>query len=111
MAIADSFEVKNSAKITDEDLKGYIKKLQTKSEPIFAITNSGSPMSFLKETTARRLQQNDSSTIFNYNPTVETTRNLACYMLQGEYNYTKRMAIDSSRIRGLGNSFNPIYCG
>ena len=79
MAITDSFEVKISAKITDEDLKGHIMILKKKSEPIFAITDSGSPMSFLNETTARRLQQNDSSTIFKYNPTVDTARDLACY--------------------------------
>ena len=68
LSINESFEIKTSAEITDEGLNGHIVKLKTKSEPIFPIADSGSPKSFLNETTARPLQQNDSSTVFKYIP-------------------------------------------
>ena len=55
MTNCESFEVEKSAKISDEGIDGHRKKLKSKSEPIFAIADSGSPMSFLNETTARRL--------------------------------------------------------
>ena len=59
MAIAEAFEVKTSAQINDEDLNGHIVKLKAKT---LSISDSGSPMFFLNETTARRLQQNENST-------------------------------------------------
>ena len=43
------------------------------------MTKSGSPMSFLKEKIARRLQQNDKSALFKYIAPEGTARNLACY--------------------------------
>ena len=79
LAIAEAFEIKRAAKVTDEDLNGHIVKLKTKTDKMFAIADSGSPMSFLNETTARRLQQNDKSTIFKYIPMKDAARNLACY--------------------------------
>ena len=80
MAIAETFEIKRAAKVTDEDLNGHIVQLKTKTDNIFAIADSRSPMSFLNETTARRLQQNDKSTIFkNISMEDAAARNLACY--------------------------------
>ena len=63
VAIADAFEIKQTVNISDEDLNGHIVKLKTKSAGILAIADSGSPMSFLNETTARRIHQNDKSSI------------------------------------------------
>ena len=49
--------------MSEEDLNGHIVKLKTKSEEILAIADSRSPISFLNETTARRIHQNDKTTI------------------------------------------------
>ena len=61
MAIAESFEIKNTNLLSEDDLNGHIVKLKTNSEELFATADSGSPMSFLNEKTARRIQQNDRS--------------------------------------------------
>ena len=79
MAIAESFEIKNTRTLAEDDLKGHIVKLKTSSELLFASADSGSPMSFLKEKTARRLQHNNKEATFKIIPTRDTTRNLACY--------------------------------
>ena len=60
-------------------LSCHIIKLRTNTEKLFAIADSGSPMSFLNEKTARRLQQNDNSALFKCKPQDDTARNLACY--------------------------------
>ena len=52
MAITVAFEIKQTVNISDEDLNEHIVKLKTKSADILAIADSGSPMSFLNETTA-----------------------------------------------------------
>ena len=59
MAISEAFEIKHAANLSEEDLNGHIIKLKTKTENLFAIADSGSPMSFLTKRTARRLQEND----------------------------------------------------
>ena len=79
MAITESFENKNTKILSEDDLNGHIVKLKTNSEELFAIADSGSPMSFLNEKTARRLQQNDKSALFICIPPEDTARNLACY--------------------------------
>ena len=79
MAISESFEIKNTNHLSDDDLNGYIVKLKTISEELFAIANSGSPVSFLNKKTARRIQQNDRSALFKCIPLDDTARNLACY--------------------------------
>ena len=48
MAIAESFEFKNTNILSEDDLNGHF-KLKTNSEKLFAIADSGSPMSFLNE--------------------------------------------------------------
>ena len=58
MAIEESFEIKNTRILVEDDLNGHIVKLKTNSEQLFAIADSGSPMSF---------------------PSGDTARNLACY--------------------------------
>ena len=79
MAIAESFEIKNTNLLSEDDLNGHIVKLKTNSEELFAIAHSGSPMSFLNEKTARRIQQNDRSVLFMCIQPDDTARNLACY--------------------------------
>ena len=83
MAIPDSFEIKYTKTISEDDLNGQIVNLKTKTTKLFAIADSGSPMSFLNEKTAQRLQQNNTSTTFKNIPPEDTARNLACY--KGEY--------------------------
>ena len=63
MSISDAFEIKQTVKISEEDLNGHIVKLKTKSAEVLAIADSVSPMSFLNETTARRIHQSDKTTI------------------------------------------------
>ena len=77
--IAESFETKNTKSLSEDDLNGHIVKLKTNTEEIFAMAKSGSPMSFLKEKIARRLQQNDKSALFKYIAPEGTARNLPCY--------------------------------
>ena len=77
MAIAESFEVKNTRTLAEEDLSGHIVKLKTNSEQLFAIGNSGSPMSFLNEKTARRIQQHDKKSLFKTIPTGDTRTKLS----------------------------------
>ena len=79
MAIPESFEIKNTIFLSEDDLNGPIVKLKTNSEELFAIADSGSPMSFLNEKTARRLQQNNKSALFKCILPDNTARNLACY--------------------------------
>ena len=78
LAIADTFEINQTVKISDENLNGNIVKLKTKSAEILAIADSGSSISFLNETTARRIHQNDKSTVKKI-PPEDTARNLSCY--------------------------------
>ena len=49
MAIAESFEIKNKNLLSENDLNGHVVKLKTKTEQLFAIAESGNPMSFLNE--------------------------------------------------------------
>ena len=74
MAIAESFEIKNTRTLVEDDLNGHIVKLKTNSEQLFAIADSGSPMSFLNEKTARRIQQHDKYTLFKTIPSGDTAR-------------------------------------
>ena len=59
MAIAELFEIKNTKTLTEDDLNGHIVKLKSNTTELFAIADSGSPVSFLNEKTAQRIQQND----------------------------------------------------
>ena len=68
MAISEAFEIKQPTTLSEDDLKGHIIKLKTKTEELFAIADYGSPMSFLNEKTARRLQENDNSVILKQFP-------------------------------------------
>ena len=77
MAIAESFEIKNTSTLAEENINGH--KLKTNTEQLSAIANSGSPMSFLNEKTARRIQQYDKKALFKTIPTGDTAQNLACY--------------------------------
>ena len=79
MAIAESFEIKNTSTLAEEDLSGHIVKLKTNSEQLYAIADSGSPMSFLNEKTARCIQHYDKKALFKTLPIGDTARNLACY--------------------------------
>ena len=79
MAIVESFEIKNTNLLSENDLNEHVVKLKTKAEHLFAIADSGSPMSFLNEKTARRIQQNDRSALFKCIPPDDTARSLACY--------------------------------
>ena len=56
MAISEAFEIKQATTLSEDDLNGHIIKLKTKTEDVFEIADSGSPMSFLNEKTARRSQ-------------------------------------------------------
>ena len=79
MAISESFEIKNTKTLSEDNLKGHIVKLKTNTTELFAIADSGSPVSFLNEKTAKRIQQNDLTTVFKKIPPEDTARNLACY--------------------------------
>ena len=68
MAISEAFEMKNTASLSDDDLNGHIVKLKTKTEELFAIANSGSPVSFLNRKTARRLEENSKPALFKRIP-------------------------------------------
>ena len=63
LAISEVFEIRNLIDIQEEDLSGHFVKLKINSENIFAIGDSGSPMSFLYEKTAGTLLQKDRSAI------------------------------------------------
>ena len=78
-AIAEAFEIKPVSKVIDGDLSGHIVKLKTKTDNIFAIADSESPILFLNKTTACRLQQNDKSTLLKNIPIEDAAQNLACY--------------------------------
>ena len=77
MAISDSFEIKQTVKISDEDLNGHIMVLKTTSTEILAIADSGSPMSLLNETKARRIHPNNKTTLSKKKSPEGTARNLA----------------------------------
>ena len=66
-------------KLLEDDLKGHFVKLKTVTADIFNIADSGSPITFLNEKTAQRIQQNDRTSIFKNMPPEDTGRNLACY--------------------------------
>ena len=68
MAISESFEIKNTKTISEDDSNGQIVKLKRKTTELFAIADSGSPMSFLNEKIAQRLQQNDQTAVFKNIP-------------------------------------------
>ena len=85
MAISESFEIKNTNIQSEYDLNGHNVKLKTSSEELLAIADSGSPMSFLNEKTARRLQQNDKSALFKCIPPDDAAGNLACYCLNDKF--------------------------
>ena len=82
-AFSESFETKDTKTIKEDNLNGHTVKLKTNTTEKFAIAYSGSPMFFLNENTAQRLQQNNTSAIFKNIPSEDTARNLACY--SGEY--------------------------
>ena len=79
MAISESFEIKNTKTLSDDDLNGQIVKLKTNTTELFAIADSGSPVSCLNEKTAQRIQQNDQTAVFKNIPPEDTAKNLACY--------------------------------
>ena len=79
MAISESFEIKNTKTLSEDALNRHIVKLKANTTELFAIADSGSPVSFLNEKTAQRIQQNDQTTVFKNIPPEDTARNLACY--------------------------------
>ena len=79
MAISESFEIKNTKTLSEDDLNGQFVKLKTNTTELFAFADSGSPMYFLNEKTAQRKQQNDQTAVFKNIPPEDTDRNLACY--------------------------------
>ena len=81
--IDDPFEIKDTKTISEDNLNRHIVKLKMNIAELFAIADSVSPLSFLNEKTAQRLQQNNTSAIFKNIPPEDTARNLACY--NGEY--------------------------
>ena len=83
MAISESFEIEDTKTRSEDNLNRHIVKLRTNTTELFAIADSGSPMSFLNEKTAQRLRQNKISAKLKDIPPEDTTRNLACY--NGEY--------------------------
>ena len=44
LAFSEAFEIRNTASLSEDDLNGHIVKLKTKTEELFAIADSGSPM-------------------------------------------------------------------
>ena len=78
MAISESFEIKNGKTLSEDDLNGHTVNLKTNTTELFAIADSGSPVSFLNEKTAQRIQQNDQTAVFKNIPPEVTARNLAC---------------------------------
>ena len=74
MSISDALEIKQTVKISEDDLNGHIVKVKSKSAEILAIADSGSPMSFLDETTARQIQQTDKTAIFKTIPIDDKAR-------------------------------------
>ena len=91
-AISEAFEIKHATNLSEDDLNGHINKLKTKTENLFAIADSGSPMmSFINKKIARRLQEKDKTAIFKQIPSEDTARNLACY--NGETIVPKRRLI------------------
>ena len=85
MEITESFEIKNTRTLAEEDLNGHIVKLKTNSEQLFAIADLGSPMSFVNEKTARRIQKHDKKALFKNIPTGDTAQNLACCMVKWSF--------------------------
>ena len=79
MAISESFEIKNTKTTSEDNLNGHIVKLKTNTTELFAIADSGSPMSFINKKTAQRLEQNDQTAVFKNILPEDTARNLACY--------------------------------
>ena len=78
MAISESFEIKKTKKISEDNLNDHIVKLKTNTTELFAIADSGSPMSFLNEKTAQRIQQNDQTAVFKNIPPRSQT---SCYTI------------------------------
>ena len=91
LAFSEALEIRNTASLSQDDLNGHIVKLKNKTEELFAIADSGSPMSFLNEKIAGRLQENDKSALFKRIPPEHAARNLACY--NGEKLISKRRLI------------------
>ena len=79
IAISESFEIKNTKTLSEDDLNGHIVKLKTNTKKLFAVADSGSSMFFLNEKTAQRIQQNDQTAVFKNIPPENTARKLACY--------------------------------
>ena len=77
--ISDAFEIKQTVKISEDDLNGHIVKVKSKYAKILANADSGSPMSFANEITARQIQQTDKTAIFKTIPPEDEACNLACY--------------------------------
>ena len=74
-----NFDIKNTTSLSEDGLNGQIVKVKTNTEELFALADSGGPMSFIIENTARRIQQNDKSALFKCISPEDTARNLACY--------------------------------
>ena len=79
LAIAESFGIKNTNILSEDDLKGHVVKRKSNLEELFAIADSGRPMSFLNEKTARGIRQNDKPALFICIPPDDNARNMACY--------------------------------
>ena len=93
--------------LSEDDLNSHIVKLKTNTEELFAIADSGSPMSFLIEKTARRIQQNDKSALFKCIPPEDTARNLVCY--NGETKNPKGRLIIMIESRGWKIQTAPFF--
>ena len=104
MANAESFEIKNTNILSEDDLNGHIVKLKTNSEELFTFADSESPMSFLNEKIARRLQRSDKSALFKCIPPDDTAGNLACY--NGETINPKGKLIITIESEG---TISPVY--
>ena len=57
LATSEAIEVRNSLDTQEDDLNGLLMEIKTKTENLFAIAASGSPMSFLNEKRHRDYEQ------------------------------------------------------
>ena len=106
MAIVESFEIKNTKTLSEDDLYWHIVKLKTNATELFAIAESGSTMSFLNEKTAQGIQQNNQTAGLRKISPEDTARNLACY--NGESIHPKGRLIITIELGGWKIQTSPF---
>ena len=109
MSISDAFEIKQTAKIREEDLNGHILKVKSKSREKSLLSRTREVRChFLTKQRTPNTANRQNCYLQNNSAGKQSTQ---LSMLLGKGYHSERRTNSSNRIRRVDYSVSPIHCG